>query len=331
MGLINFRGAGAGLGGAMEASGMAMLKSQLDEQRQARLAELQAGYASKAQERGFAQDEKMVGVRETSRREGAMYDVENIDPLKNQNALTLAKDTAQAKIDIETSPENVGKYVERLKTLGPVEARLKADADLTVLLAKGTPEALAATRAIAKASQVLTPGQVAEGEINQFKLSQAKLLDAFQTSYADAVSAKDMAKANSIAETMAARFFDPAKMKEDAPLKAAVAMINSMDATDVQKSQASDFITKRLAASSAKFGGGNDPSNDPLGLRAKLPKPGVPTKPGATAAATPAAPGGIIGSSIPGNGPRPGSFAERLRNRGLKTPLEDDESELNPN
>ena len=68
MGIINWRGAGAGLGGAMEESGLSILKSTLDEQRQARLAELQAGYASKAQERGFARADTAATLADQRKR-----------------------------------------------------------------------------------------------------------------------------------------------------------------------------------------------------------------------------------------------------------------------
>ena len=59
MGLINFRGAFAGAGGAMEASGMAILKSTLDQQREERLANLRAQSAKELQASGFEHDVSM--------------------------------------------------------------------------------------------------------------------------------------------------------------------------------------------------------------------------------------------------------------------------------
>lgn len=210
-----------------------------------------------------AHDVNMVGVREKTRREGALHDVQNVDPLRNKNALDLAKDTAQAKIDIESSPENVQKRIDSLKQLGPVEAQIKLDAEMQQLAAKSTPEALRALGAIARATQVLTPGQVAEGQIKQLELSKAKLMDAMQSQYATAVETGDTAKANGIVQAMTARFFDPAKLKDQPELRAAQAMLTSMDSTPEQKAQAGDFIMRALTSMSAKMGGAQTSSPQP--------------------------------------------------------------------
>ena len=350
MGIINWRGAGAGLGAAMEQGGLEILRSTLDEQRQARIAELQAGHAERAQARGFSQDEKMVGVRSAS---------------------NLAE--RQASIDQDTLPENIAKRgaaasglieatlparvkereqfgevdtqtaIEKAKKLGPVEAQIKLDAEMASLAVKSTPEALKLLNAIARATQVLTPGQVAEGQIKQLELSRAKLMDTMQGEYSSAVEAGNTAKANGIVQSMTARFFDPAKLKDAPELRAAQVVMTSTDSTPEQKAQAGDFIMKALAATSAKIGAG---ATEPLGppaaaiealkknpkladsFRAKYkvdPAQYLPGKPAVTHQ-----PAGII-NAVPGMGPRAGSFAERLRNRGIGIPLEDDESVLNPN
>lgn len=271
LGLIALGGAGEG----MAALGKQWTDERIQKELQAARAQQAESLARLTDQLAGAREERMIGVRETVRREGAQADIERETMPENvrrrgEAAASLiraetparverAKSETQARLDIENSPANTAAYIEKLKTLAPIEAKLKSDADIAALLARGTPAALKATHDIAVASRVLTPGQVAEADLAKFKLSQAKLLDTFQQSYADAVTRKDTAAANSIAASMAARFYDPAKAKEDAPLRAAVAVINSMDATPEQKTQAGEFIMSRLTARGEGGGGPKTP------------------------------------------------------------------------
>ena len=319
MGIINWRGAGQGLGAAMEESGMSILKSTLDEQRQARLAELQAGYASRAQDRtfaqadksqaaGFANDRSMVEVRETSRREGSKYDVENIDPLKNANALELAKKSAQAKIDIETSPENVQKTIDSLNLMEPAKAKIKLDAVLAELKAKSTPEALAAGRAIAQSVHIESAASVAQAklagkqaELADLSIADKKRYDALHTQY---LAETDPAKKDAIADqlyTLAGKDkFQPVVGKDDTGNPKFVGGFNTRTGLmgtgarpgQTQQPTAADQADavkrakdpKFMAAYAARFGA------DAAAAATKQPPAPQPD-----VSATPATPGGIIG------------------------------------
>jgi len=173
---------------------------------------------------------------------------------------------AQDRLDVEYSPENIQKKIDALKTLAPVEAQVKADAEIAALLKKAqTPGVLDAMRAFARAAQVLTPGQVAEGRIKEMELDRAKLVDKFQTRYAAAVEAGNRKEATEIINVMTARFFDPAKMKETdaAALKSAQAILTDISSPEEAKDRARNYIMSVLSASATKRGeAANEPHPD---------------------------------------------------------------------
>ena len=190
MGIINWRGAIQGGAETVQAIGLKAIENDLLEQRQSRIAELQAVHAEKAQDRSqtFQTSERVAG--ETARRDAELNTVTTIDPLKNKNSLQLVKDSAQARIDIESSPENVQKAIDKLNLMAPATAKVARDAMIADLQAKATPEALNAAGKIARATHIESASSQAQaklagkqGEALDLTIKDKKRLTELQNEY----------------------------------------------------------------------------------------------------------------------------------------------------
>ena len=183
---FSLRGAMHGLGGAMETSGLLMLKEQLEEDRQTRLLEVQAAYSKQAQERGFEHDKGMVDVREKSRQAGRQADIdqdtlpENIAK-KGAAASGLINATLPARLEERKQLMAVDTQakVEEFSKLAPLQRQEAIDSAVAVLKAQSTPEMLRATRQIAQAKHIVDPSYTLitdeDGEVRPFDSKSGKL------------------------------------------------------------------------------------------------------------------------------------------------------------
>ena len=176
------RGIGEAAGFGAEVA-MTSAKSSIEEARQTRLAELQNQYQSQRDATQRGHDVNMVDVREQSRRAGALHDATEVDPIRNRNAVALAKDTTQARIDVETSPENIQKAITKLNAMAPAEAKIRRDAMLADLEAKSTPEALRAARLIAQATHIESASSVAQAELARMSIEEKQQVQAVRANY----------------------------------------------------------------------------------------------------------------------------------------------------
>lgn len=366
MGIINWAGGlsqgAAAMGDFFGKAGLETIKSQLEEAKLKLADELSGKREIAKEERAIAnvprlQDATLPGLLKEKRGlsdidiERATREATEVDPIRQRNTVETARLSAQARIDTEYSEDNIQKKIDAAKRLGPAEAQIKLDAEMASLAAKSSPASLKALNAIARASQVLTPGQVAEADIKKLELSRKQLLDEMQSNYAAAVKSGDTKAANGIVQAITARFFDPEKLKDQPELKAAQSIIQSMDASPSDKEAAAKFIMDALKNTSAKMGasqGVTEPSaGDISGLIARAKDPRAialfESRYGAGSAAKylpvtkeekqkSGKTKPLYGSGISGVGPVPGSVAWKLQNPGLiSAPLEDDERQLNPN
>lgn len=120
---------------------------------------------------------------ETIRRDGEKYDLENIEPGKAKIRVQTAKDEAQAQIDIKTDPANVQKAIDAMNAMAPAEAKVKRDAMIEELKAKGTPETLKAARDIARATHIESAASVASAANSNFELGEKKRVSKLREEY----------------------------------------------------------------------------------------------------------------------------------------------------
>lgn len=158
MGIMGAVGAGlAEAGGAAAEIGFAKVKSAIEEDRAARLAELQSEIRVRE-----AKTTSADRWNETVERAPAARDIKTAD--------TTA--TEQARKDVELDPTNI----EAESYKAGILAEGKAEAEVAAMIKKSTPEALAAARKIAAATrdpaqQRLLGIQIAEA---QLKLDEGK-------------------------------------------------------------------------------------------------------------------------------------------------------------
>jgi hypothetical protein len=146
MGLIDNLARGISEGAGTAAMGfMERFKSEVEQERQDALMRVKQGIDQ--QNTTFNE-----GVRREGRQADVTQDIANAPALRNVKTED-AKATAQARIDVEFSPENTDKKIAQLQALGPAEAKIKTDAAVADMLAKSTPEALGAARKIAAATR----------------------------------------------------------------------------------------------------------------------------------------------------------------------------------
>ena len=255
MGMLNWGAAFSKAGDAMASVGLEGVKATL-EQDKIRLAdELAEGRSVREGERGEARS-----VREGERGEKRTIAAEQRQPALRAGILNAEtpilrereeasanlrvetdKRTRQGQLDVEYSADNIAKKVKALETVGAAEAKIKLNAEMESIVGRAKePGYLDAVRAIARAQQVLTPGQLAEGELKQIEASRARTLEKMRGEYMDATKAGDTKTAGQVAQAIGAYTFDPAR--ETQAVTAARAVVASMDATLEQKTQALNVL-----------------------------------------------------------------------------------------
>ena len=267
MGILNWGAAFSSAGGAIAGVGMEGVRAAL-EQDKIRLADQLAEGRSvregeRAEARQIAAEKRAPGNRrallaaETPEMVARAKDLQGVE-------LEGAKARRQAEIDIDTNPANIGKKIDAMKQMAPAEARIKADAEVQSLLAKAnTPGYVEAVRRIAQATQVLTPGQVAEGKLKELELSRSQTLETMRKAYTSAINAGDKETAGNVAQGIAAYSYDPTK--ESQAVAAARAVVASIDASAEQKAVALDVLVG--VAKKPQGGGGQEyPTPGPVNV-----------------------------------------------------------------
>ena len=127
--------------------------------------------------------ESMARLVSTLRREDAMYEATNVDPIRQATAVETATKTAQARIDVETDPANVDKAIEKLNKLDPAEAKVKREALIADLEAKATPEALAAARKVAQATHIESAASIAQADLARLSIKDRERVQKLQDEY----------------------------------------------------------------------------------------------------------------------------------------------------
>ena len=269
MALLNWGNAFSKAGGAIADVGMEGVKAAL-EQDKIRLSDALAGARESA---GDVRRESFKVAGETRAEaatvrgeERGIANIPRTQAVQEPGMLSLErgrsgirqeehKATKKSDFDLEYSPENVDKRIAAATKIAGAEAQIRLDKELAAVSKKGNdPRYLSALRKIAVASQVLTPGQVTEGDIKKLELSRAQTLNTMQGAYAAAIADRDPTRANDIVQAMSARFFDPAKLKDAPELKAAQAILGDVLASAEDKGKAREYIMRALASSGAKIG-----------------------------------------------------------------------------
>lgn len=245
---------------------------------------------------GREHDVSMLDRREAVRREGEKYDVETIDPIKNTNAVKLATDTTQARIDVETSPANIQKAIDKLNAMAPAEAKVKRDAMIAELEAKATPAALRAAREIARATHIESAASGAAAAKSNFELGELRKVAGLRDAY---VAETDPAKKKKIAENIQVMTGKDNDSYAAVPLKDETGNITGYQIFDKKSGQ---FVEPSNGAGGGASGGAPAVGTELNGFKFKGGNPRdknnwEPVKAGATNPAKPAAapaPKGII-------------------------------------
>ncbi len=127
--------------------------------------------------------ESLARLNSTLRRDDAMFEATNVDPIRQATAVETAGKTAQARIDIETDPANVQKAIDKLNAMEPAKAKIKRDEMIADLEAKSTPEALAAARRIAQATHIESAGSLATAELAKLSIADKQRAQKLQNEY----------------------------------------------------------------------------------------------------------------------------------------------------